>query len=84
MQESSVDKWTGTESDMVFAAFVKLLKLPKLQKHRRPRVAAMLALKCFLSHTANEENFDLKTSLVGQWCLQALRSSIRELRVAAG
>lgn len=44
----------------------------------------MLALKRLLSHTVVEEHLDMTTSTFGQWCLQALRSSIRDLRIAAG
>lgn len=76
--------WEGCESEEVFSTIVSLIKLPKTQKSRRPRVAAMLALKRLLSHTVKEEHLDLTTSAFGQWCLQALHSSIRELRIAAG
>ena len=58
--------------------------MPRIQKYRRPRVAAMLALKRLLSHTSNIDYLDLATSPFGQWCLQVLHSSVRELRVAAG
>ena len=74
----------GPELEEAFSALAKLINMPRTQKHRRPRVAAMLALKRLLSHTSNVDNLDLATSPFGQWCLQALHSSIRELRVAAG
>ena len=76
--------WEGSGATEVFSTIVSLIKLPKTQKFRRPRVAAMLALKRVLSHTVKEEHLDLTTSAFGQWCLQALHSSIRELRIAAG
>lgn len=76
--------WEGSESEEVFSTIVSLIKLPKTQKFRRPRVAAMLALRRLLSHTAKEEHLDLTASAFGQWCLQALQSSVRELRIAAG
>ena len=76
--------WDGAESEALLSTIVGLIKLPKTQKFRRPRVAAMLALKRLLSHTAKEEHLDLTTSVFGQWCLQALHSSLRELRIAAG
>lgn len=74
----------GPELEELFSALAKLMNMPRTQKHRRPRVAAMLALKRLLSHTSNVDYLDLATSPFGQWCLQALHSSIRELRVAAG
>lgn len=76
--------WEGSESEEMFSTIVNLIKLQKTKKFRRPRVAAMLALKRLLSHTAKEEHLDLTTSAFSQWCLQALHSSIRELRIAAG
>lgn len=74
----------GPELEEGFSVLARLINLPRIQKHRRPRVAAMLALKRLLSHTLNMDYLDLATSPFGQWCLQALHSSIRELRVAAG
>ena len=61
-----------------------LLHFPQAMKRRRTRVAAMLALKRMLSHCENVTHLDLVTSEFGQWCLQALRSSMRDMRVAAG
>ena len=77
---------SGDESRLeeVYTALSNLISVQKNQKNRRPRVAAMLALKRFLSHTSNVNHLNLTTSPFGQWCLQALHSSIRELRIAAG
>ena len=76
--------WEGPGSEEAFSTIVNLIKLPKPQKLRRPRVAAMLALKRLLSHIVKGEHLDLTASASGQWCLQALNSSLRELRIAAG
>lgn len=76
--------WESSASEEGFSIIANLIRLPKTPKNRRPRVAAMLALKRLLSHTAKEEHLDLTISAFGQWCLQALQSSIRELRIAAG
>ena len=76
--------WEGSGSAEAFSTIISLIKLPKTHRLRRPRVSAMLALKRLLSHTLKEEYLDLKTSAFGQWCLQALHSSTRELRIAAG
>jgi len=76
--------WNDPESEVVFATIASLMKLPKIQKYPRPRVTAMLALKRLLSHTANMDHLNLTTSPFGQWCLQALHSSMRDLRIAAG
>ena len=85
LKETSVlAPWEGSGSAEAFSTMINLIKLPKTHKLRRPRVAAMLALKRLLSHTVQEEHLDLTRSAFGQWCLQALRSSTRELRIAAG
>ncbi|CAO1598571.1 serine/threonine-protein kinase M1 [Xanthoria calcicola] len=44
----------------------------------------MLASKRALSHCEEQAHLDLTASVLGQCCLQALRSSSRDLRIAAG
>ncbi|KAH6630423.1 phosphatidyl inositol 3-kinase-like protein [Chaetomium sp. MPI-SDFR-AT-0129] len=66
------------------SVFTKLIKLPSLLASRRPRVVAMIALRRLAKHSADTEFWDLNKSSPGQWCLQSLQSSIRELRIAAG
>lgn len=61
-----------------------LIKSPEAQKSRQSRVAAMVAAGRVLSHSNDEQYLNLATSTLGQWCLQALQSSLRELRIAAG
>lgn len=62
----------------------EMIKSPKSQRSKQPRIAAMIAIGRVLSHTNNEPCLDLATSTLGHWCLQALQSSLRELRIAAG
>lgn len=66
------------------ATFSALIKSPVFLDSRRPRVMAMFALRRFTVHFEDPVFFDLERSPLGQWCLQSLRSSIRELRVASG
>ncbi|KAG4284125.1 hypothetical protein FPRO06_08504 [Fusarium proliferatum] len=66
------------------ALFTKLIRLPALAESRRPRVAAMLAIRRVILHCEDTELLNLETSGIGQWCLQSLNSSLRELRIAAG
>ncbi|KAF5250172.1 hypothetical protein FANTH_4592 [Fusarium anthophilum] len=66
------------------ALFTKLIRLPALAESRRPRVAAMLAVRRVILHCEDTELLNLETSGIGQWCLQSLNSSMRELRIAAG
>ncbi|KAK0105320.1 serine/threonine-protein kinase M1 [Cadophora gregata f. sp. sojae] len=71
----------ATESIQVF---VSLVKSQAFAESRRPRVLAMFTLKRFATHFKNPELLDLEASSLGQWCLMSLKSSIRELRLAAG
>jgi serine/threonine-protein kinase ATR len=43
----------------------------------------MLALRRLLAHTSSQEHLHISHCTVGEWCLQSLRSSSRELRIAA-
>ncbi|KAL9104639.1 MAG: hypothetical protein Q9163_000443 [Psora crenata] len=54
------------------------------QKSKQPRAAAMTAVVRLLSHTPNAGHLNLATSPIAQMCMSALRSSVREIRVAAG
>ena len=71
-------------SGHLFTTFSALLQLLQTPRRKQPRVAAMVALKRLLTHTANTDYHDLAQSIYGQWCLQALRASARDLRIAAG
>ncbi|KAK3335428.1 hypothetical protein B0T19DRAFT_489276 [Cercophora scortea] len=68
--------------------FTTILRLPSFLESRRPRIIAMIGLRRLARHSRwgelGAEFWDLGRSAAGQWCLQSLQSSIRELRVAAG
>ncbi|EQL03330.1 phosphatidylinositol 3 [Ophiocordyceps sinensis CO18] len=79
-----------SEARLVFS---KLVNLPKFLESRRPRVAAMMALRRLVHHCEDRDFLDLDRAgpadvavlTPGRWCLQSLiNSSVRELRVAAG
>ena len=61
-----------------------LIELTQKAKSRRSRIAALLATRRLLTHSANVDRLDLSKSGLGQWCLKYLRSSLRDLRIAAG
>lgn len=61
-----------------------LVNSPRFHDSKRSRVLAMIALRTFATHFTDEEFLDLEASSLGQWCLQSLQSSVRELRIAAG
>ena len=62
---------------------MKLIKTCQGQKASRPRIAAMVALNRVFAHTNRNEHLDLRISPLGQWCLQCVKSSIRDLRIGA-
>ncbi|PHH65261.1 hypothetical protein CDD81_3120 [Ophiocordyceps australis] len=73
--------------------FTKLIQTPSFLQSKRPRVIAMLALRRLVLHCESQSFLDLDKrgsgdhmeSSAGHWCLQSLiKSSVRELRVAAG
>ncbi|KAK2061543.1 phosphatidylinositol 3 [Colletotrichum caudatum] len=64
--------------------FTKLIHLDSFKESRRPRVVAMIAMRRIINHADNTQLIDLETSPLGQWCLQSLHSSVRELRIASG
>ncbi|CEF77084.1 unnamed protein product [Fusarium graminearum] len=72
------------QKSRVETLFTQLIRLPIVAESRRPRVAAMMALRKVILHCDDAEILNLETSALGQWCLQSLNSSIRELRIAAG
>ncbi|KAK0613105.1 phosphatidyl inositol 3-kinase-like protein [Bombardia bombarda] len=70
--------------DLALALFTKIIKLPSFTESRRPRVFAMIAMRRLVRHSRDVTLWDLEKSEPGQWCVQCLHSSIRELRIAAG
>ncbi|KKA30143.1 hypothetical protein TD95_002801 [Thielaviopsis punctulata] len=67
----------------VLQALTTLVGSGQLDRPPRPRVVAMLALQKVAVHVHGEELYDLEKSALGLWCLKSLRSSVRELRIAA-
>ncbi|QSS66872.1 phosphatidyl inositol 3-kinase [Histoplasma capsulatum] len=58
--------------------------IPVVQGSRKARIAAMFGIRNIVMHDPKNENVALHSSPLGEWCLQSLRSSLRELRMAAG
>lgn len=67
----------------ILAAFKAIVDMPDFNGLRRPRVAAMLALRRLATHAADSEFLNLETSSSGLWCMKSLSSSNRELRIAS-
>lgn len=81
MLDDDLCQKTGTEAILILNT---LIKSPAFIDSRRSRVLATLAIKTFAVHFRNEKFLNLDTSELGQWCLRGLKSSMREMRIAAG
>lgn len=79
----SEEHWEDTIRNAILT-LGKIIKSRAFIDSRRPRVLTMLILRRFALHVNNSELLDLEISALGQWCLSSLKSSMRELRVAAG
>lgn len=67
-----------------YAAFTRLVELPTFQQATRARVVGMMALRRFALHSIEPEFLNIQTSPLASWSVRSLKSSIRELRIAAG
>lgn len=80
----SIKLYELSDQEKLFNAMVNLYQLAQKAKLSRPRVAAIIAMKRLLSHFGNLAHLDISSSSIGRWCLQGLKSSMRDLRIAAG
>ena len=57
--------------------------IPLIQKSVTARTVGLLSLRRLLMHTDSVEFLSIGQSPLGEWCLQSLRSSSRDVRIAA-
>lgn len=76
-------KWESKHWKSFYQILNALIESVAVQASHDYRVMVMLAVKTLTLHTSVSEHRDLAVSSTGQWCLQALRSTSRELRVVA-
>ena len=69
------------QEDELFKAFIALI--PLITRSSKARVVGIFSLRRLLMHTFITDYHRLSSSTLGQWCLQSLRSSSREIRIAA-
>ncbi|KAF4124503.1 serine/threonine-protein kinase ATR [Geosmithia morbida] len=74
----------NTYKGVWYDTFSNLVRSPAFLDSRRTRIVAMQALKTMVLHCETPDFLSLETSGAGQWCIQSLSSSVRELRIAAG
>ena len=78
----------NSSSDTVAHSSQELLKtlltlIQGISRHSRARVIAMLSLRRIIMHTQSQEDLKLVQTPAGDWCLQSLKSSSRDLRIIA-
>ena len=71
------------EADAMVNILVVLIKQSRSCKSKQSRVAMMNTLCRVLRHVPSSDHVDLSASYLGQYCLNSLRSSARELRIGA-
>ena len=74
----------NAENNGLVKVLADLAKLPSVHRSGKPRICAMLASRRVLQHCSEKADLDLAASSLGQISLQALRSSSRDIRIAAG
>lgn len=58
--------------------------ISNLSRTANLRIAATVALRRTLMHTSDPAHMQLASSAFGEFCLNSLRSSVRELRLTTG
>ncbi|PGH17548.1 hypothetical protein AJ79_01148 [Helicocarpus griseus UAMH5409] len=74
--------WEGSQFEDLRKTMIEIITI--LHGSGKPRIAAMFAIRNIIMHDPKSENVRLRSSPLGEWCLQSFRSSLRELRMAAG
>lgn len=78
------EEWHIVDAETASELLRTLLALiTPIQKTYRARVAGLSALRCLLLHTDATEFLELHKSSLGDWVMQSLRSSTRDVRLAA-
>lgn len=60
-----------------------LILIQSISRHSRARIAAMSALRRVIMHADSVTDLKLGQTPAGDWCLQSLKSSSRDLRITA-
>lgn len=60
-----------------------LVLIQSISRPSRARIIAMTSLRAVIAHTELAENLKLGNTPAGDWCLQSLKSSSRDLRIVA-
>ena len=67
----------------LYSVIEAIAKQVQEQKTSKTRVASILTIRRVVAHSTLPQHFSLKSSFLGQICLQSLRSTLRDVRLAA-
>lgn len=81
IHSGTVDIPVAPESDELLKTL--LILIPSINRQSKARVISMAALRRIITHSASADNLKLGQTPAGEWCLQSLKSSSRDLRLAA-
>ncbi|CUS11697.1 unnamed protein product [Tuber aestivum] len=84
LQATASGRSCSQGGEELFKTLDVIQKLEEFQASTSVRVWAMISLRRLLNHTQDLARLDLAETAMGKWCLNALQSSRRLLRVAAG
>jgi len=82
-QRQSSNRWDRKQWSLIYRILSTFLESAETQLYKDVRVRLMVAVRCFANHVPTKEHLSLSRSTVGVACLQGLRSSSREVRIAA-
>ncbi|KAL7276740.1 serine/threonine-protein kinase M1 [Rhizina undulata] len=77
-------KYADPDNSELFKTMEVLLKLDSFQESTKVRVWGVMSVKRLLNHTQDLAHLNLAEAGLGKWCVNALQSSRRQLRIAAG
>lgn len=80
---SSEEAWKDAEWTSFHDIISTLLDAKEVLQSKVLRIMMASAVKAFAQSTPVVSQLDLTTSALGKWCLQGLRSSVRQLRILA-
>lgn len=75
--------WGPGQFKALFDIAAALLEAREVQQSKHLRVLMANAVRHLMRTTNVSNHLDLTKSLIGKWCLQSLRSSVRQLRILA-
>lgn len=70
-------------TDEMIIILEEVVDSPHFKESPKLRILGILALRRYIEHLDSTRLSDIELSSLAQWCVRSLRSTIRELRIAA-